>query len=147
MTNSIKLIAGIVMLLATFLAMPKVQAQSNGEKLPGLMEKNGAYLFTALKMSPADQTTLLNLLNKENGGAYNVSVNTARNDQSYGRLAGVNLKMKEIAGNKITTQASTTCHTVSTDNNCYTINTVVDLKALSAATQTQVKSLLGKYLK
>lgn len=145
MTNSIKLIAGFVMLLATFLAMPEVQAQRNAEKLPGVMEKNGVYLFTALKMSPADQTALLNLL-KANEAAYNVSVNTARNDQSYGRLAGVPLKVKEIAGNKITTQASATCHTVSTDNNCYTINTVVSLKGLSAETQTQVKSLLGKYL-
>jgi CRISPR/Cas system CMR-associated protein Cmr5 small subunit len=145
MTNSIKLIAGFFVLLATLLVMPEVQAQSNAEKLPGVMEKNGVYLFTALKMSPADQTALLNLL-KENDAAYNISVNTARNDQSYGRLAGVNLKMKEIAGNKITTVSSTTCHTVSTDNNCYTINTVVGLKALSAATQAQVKNLLGKYL-
>ena len=147
MTNSIKLIAGMVLLMASFLAMPEVQAQSNAEKLPGLMEKNGNYLFTALKMSPADQTALMNLLNKENGEAYNVSVNTARNDQNYGRLAGVPLKVREIAGNKITTQASATCHTVSTDNNCYTINTVVSLKGLSAAAQTEVKNLLGKYLK
>jgi CRISPR/Cas system CMR-associated protein Cmr5 small subunit len=146
MNNPIKLIAGMVLLMASFLAMPEVQAQSNAEKLPGLMEKNGSYLFTALKMSPADQTALLNLLNKENSEAYNVSVNTARNDQSYGRLTGVPLKMKEIAGNKITSQASTTCHTVSTDNNCNYINTIVTLKGLSAAAQTQVKSLLGKYL-
>ena len=145
MTNSIKLIAGFVMLLAAFLVMPKAQAQGNAEKLPAVMEKNGAYLFTALKMSPADQTALLNLL-KANDAAYNVSVNTARNDQNYGRLAGVPLKVREIAGNKITTQASATCHTVSTDNNCYTINTVVSLKGLSAAAQTEVKNLLGKYL-
>ena len=146
MSNSIKLIAGFVMLLAAFLVAPEVQAQSNAEKLPSVMEKNGTYLFTALKMSPADQTALLNLL-KANDAAYNVSVNTARNDQSYGRLSGVNLKMKEIAGNKLTTQATTTCHQVSTDNNCFTLNTVADLKALSAGTQAQVKSLLGKYLK
>lgn len=146
MTNSIKLIAGFVVLFATILAMPQVQAQANSEKLPGLMEKNGNYLFTALKMSPADQTALLNLLNKENASAYHVSVNTARNDQNYGRLAGVPLKVREIAGNKITTQASATCHTVSTDGNCNYINTVVGLKSLSAAAQTELKNLLGKYL-
>lgn len=112
MSNSIKLIAGFVVLLATILAMPQVQAQSNSEKLPGLMEKNGNYLFTSLKMAPADQTALLNLLNKENGNAYQVSVNTARNDQNYGRLAGVALKVREIAGNKITSQASATCHSL-----------------------------------
>ncbi|WP_373550048.1 hypothetical protein [Haliscomenobacter sp.] len=147
MTNSSKLIAGFVVLLATFLMTPEVQAQGNAEKLPGVMEKNGTYLFTSLKMSPADQAALLNLLKKEKDTAYNVSVNTARNDQNYGRLTGVNLKVKEIAGKKITTQASATCHTVSTDNNCYTINTIVSLKALSASNQEQVKSLVAKYLK
>lgn len=147
MTNSVKLIPCILLLLAAFFATPALQAQSNAEKLPGLMQKNGSYMFTALKMSSEDQTALLNLLNKENGNAYNLSVNTARKDQNYGRLGGVNLKVKEIAGNKITNQASTTCHSVSTNNNCYTINTIVDFKALSSGTQDQVKSLLGKYLK
>jgi hypothetical protein len=146
MTHSIKLIASMVVLMAAILITPGLQAQSNAEKLPGVMEKNGTYLFTALKMSPADQTALLNLL-KENGGAYNVSVNTAQNVQSYGRLAGVSLKMKEIAGNKLTTQATTTCHTVSTAVNCVELNTVADLKALSATTQAAVKNLIGKYLK
>jgi len=110
------------------------------------MEKNGSYLFTALKMSPADQAALMDLL-KGSEASFNLSVNTARNDQSYGRLSGVNLKVKEIAGNKITTQSTTTCHTVSTDNNCFQLNTVADLKALKPETQAQVKALIGKYLR
>lgn len=96
-------------------------------------------------MSPADQTALLNLLGKEKASAYSLGVSTAKSNQSYGRLSGVNLKVKEIAGGKIGTQASATCHTVSTDNNCYTINSVVDLKALSPKTQSQVRALVSKY--
>lgn len=122
----------------------QVQAQSKG--LPGVMEKNGSYLFTALKMSPADQAALMDLL-KGSDASFSLSVNTARNDQSYGRLSGVNLKVKEIAGNKLTSQATTTCHNVSTDNNCFQLNTVADLKALKPETQAQVKALISKYMR
>ncbi|WP_373550050.1 hypothetical protein [Haliscomenobacter sp.] len=145
MTNSIKLIAGFVILVATFLVTPEVQAQGNAEKLPGVMEKNGTYLFTALKMSPADQAALMKLL-KGNESSYSLTVNSERNVQSYGRLEGVNLKVKEIAGKKITTQVGATCYTLTHDNQCFNITTLVKLPTLSAANQAKVKSLVEKYL-
>ncbi|AEE52930.1 hypothetical protein [Haliscomenobacter hydrossis] len=146
MTNSIKLIAGFVVLLATFLVTPEVQAQGNAEKLPAVMEKNGAYLFTALKMSPADQTALMDLL-KGSEASYKLSVISDRNNQSYGSLSGVNLKIKEIAGNKLNAQAAVTCTEVSTDNNCYKVNYVTDAKGLKPATQAQLKALVSKYMR
>lgn len=143
MNNSIRLVLSMLVLVFCFTFQSQAQ---NKEGLPGVMEKNGSYLFTALKMSPADQTALMGLL-KGSDASFNLSVNTARNDQNYGRLAGVNLKVKEIAGNKITTQASTTCHTVSTANNCFELNTILDYKALKPETQSQIKALVGKYLR
>ena len=146
MTNSIKLIAGFVILVATFLVTPAVQAQGNAEKLPAVMEKNGAYLFTALKMSPADQAALMKLL-KGNESSYSITVNSERNNQSYGSLSGVNLKVKEIAGGKISSQASFTCSKISTAVNCVEHNTIINYKALKAETQAQLKALVSKYIR
>ena len=112
------------------------------------MEKDGMLLFTALKMSPKDQKALMNILqNEKSNSGFMVNVSAKRGERSYGKLRGADMKVKNILEGRIEDSSTVTCHKVSTDVQCATINTVVDLKTLSSEGQSAVKNLLSSYMK
>jgi opacity protein-like surface antigen len=146
-----KNVLNVLTLLAVFavcaFAPQSAQAQSKKE-VPAVMEKDGMLLFTALKMSSKDQKALMSILKSEkNTSGFLVNANSKRGNRSYGKLRGADMKVKSILEGEISKQASATCHTVSTDNNCYTINTVVNLKSLSSESQAAIKDLVSSYMK
>jgi len=146
-----KNVLNVLTLLAVFavcaFAPQSAQAQSKKE-VPAVMEKDGMLLFTALKMSSKDQKALMNILqNEKNTKGFLVNVSAKRGDRSYGKLSGANMKIKSILESKVEDDSTVTCHKVSTDTNCITINTVVDLKALSSESQEAIKDLVSSYMR
>jgi len=147
MKNVLKVLTMLAVFAMCAFAPQSAQAQSKKE-VPSVMEKDGMLLFTALKMSPKDQKALINILqNEKNTKGFLVNASSERGDRSYGKLSGANMKVKSILESKVEDESTVTCHKVSTDVNCITINTVVDLKALSSESQAEVMDLLSSYMK
>jgi len=147
MKNVLNVLTLLAVCAVCAFAPQSAQAQSKKE-VPAVMEKDGMLLFTALKMSSKDQKALMNILKSEkNTKGFLVNVSAKRGSRSYGQLANADMKIKSILEGEISKQASATCHTVSTDNNCHTINTVVNLRAMSSESQSAIKDLVSSYMK
>lgn len=133
-----------VLFMMTLFSSQNLHAQKG--ELAGVIQAENAYLLTGLKMSPEDQKAFMAMV-KANPKAFKVAVATKKGTKSYGSLAGSNLKVKSILESAGVDGASATCHTVSTDVNCVSVNSVMDLKALNGETRNQLKALMGKYMK
>lgn len=150
MKISLKILSLGLCLVFSLLAAPQLHAQKKGaEQSASVLKGDNAFILSGLKMSPQDQKALLRLAQK-NPKAFKLSVNTNKGSKSYGKMANSEMRIKQVlkaSSGGTTTQASATCHTVSTDVNCVSVNSVVGVAGLNAQTRNQLNSLMKKYMR
>ncbi len=152
MKISLKILSLGLCLVFSLLAAPQVNAQKRGssDASASVLKGKDAFILSGLKMSPQDQKALLKLA-QNNPKAFKISVNSGKSSKSYGKMANSEMRIKQVlkasGSGGTTTQASATCHTVSTDVNCVSVNTVVGVAGLNSRTRSQLNSLMKKYMR
>lgn len=144
MKTSLKVLTLGLLFMATLFSTQDLHAQKG--EVASVIKAENTYLLAGLKMSDEDQKKFIAMA-KANPKAFKVSLSTKKGNKSYGSLAGSKLKAKSVLESAGVDQASATCHTVSTDVNCVSINSVMDLKALNRRTRGQLDGLMKKYMK
>lgn len=150
MKISLKILSLGLFLVFSLLATPQVHAQKRGESKSSasVLKGKNAFILSGLKMSSEDQQALLKLAQK-NPKAFKLSVSTSKGSKSYGKMANSEMRIKQVlkANGGTTTQASATCHSVSTDVQCVSINSVVGVTGLNSSARNQINSLMKKYMR
>lgn len=144
MKTSLKVLTLGLLFMATLFSTQNLHAQKG--ELAEVIKAENTYLLSGLKMSDADQKQFIAMI-KANPKAFKVSFSSKRGNKSYGSLAGSRLKVKNVLESAGVDAATATCHTVSTDVNCVTVNSVMDLKALNRETRGQLDALMKKYMR
>ncbi|GAB5554980.1 MAG: hypothetical protein Sapg2KO_45710 [Saprospiraceae bacterium] len=150
MKISLKILSLGLCLVFSLLAAPQVNAQKRGssDASASVLKGKDAFILSGLKMSPQDQKALLKLA-QNNPKAFKISVNSGKSSKSYGKMANSEMRIKQVlkANGGTTTQASATCHSVSTDVQCVSINSVVGVTGLNSSARNQINSLMKKYMR
>lgn len=98
----IQKLIGLFALLVFVISSTNTQAQRINNRAPAVVKTSEGYQLNGLKMSPADQNALLNLLRQCNPKSYSLVINDNQGLRTYGQLPPQTIRLV----NKTRTEAT-----------------------------------------